>query len=89
MNGKAEPVLADLMRLAFYSGARIEELALLRVRNIDAAEKTKHVQADPKSPASRRKVPIHSEVWPIVAGRIEANPQSPQGNRVNEYVTNG
>jgi integrase len=72
MDGPAEPVLADLMRLALFSGARIEELSLLRVRDIDVAERTMHLQADPKSPASRRKVPIHPEVWPIIAGRIEA-----------------
>jgi integrase len=70
LTGVADPVLADLMRLALFSGARIEELALLRVRDIDVAEKTLHVQADPKSPASRRKVPIHSATWPVVEARI-------------------
>jgi integrase len=29
-----------------------------------------HVQADPKTPASRRMVPIHSAVWPMVEARI-------------------
>lgn len=72
MTGPAEPALADLMRLALFSGARIEELALLRVRDIDGKDQTMALHADPKSPASRRTVPIHSEVWPIIAGRIEA-----------------
>ncbi len=71
LEGPAEPVLADLMRLAFYSGARIEELCLLRVADIDTAEKTMRIQADPKSQASRRVVPIHTAVWPIIERRIE------------------
>jgi integrase len=72
VDGPAEPVLADLMRLAFYSGARIEELSLLRVRDIDVKDQTMAIHADPKSTASRRVVPVHSEVWPIVAARIKA-----------------
>lgn len=74
LDGPAEPPLRDMMRMALYSGARIEELALLRVADINAAERTMHIQADPKTPASRRTVPIHSEVWPIVEARVKGKP---------------
>jgi integrase len=66
--------MADLMRLALFSGARLEELALLRVVDIDTSERTMALHADPKSPASRRIVPIHSQAWPIVQARIEGKP---------------
>jgi integrase len=71
LDGPAEPVLADLMRLALFSGARIEELALLRAADINVTDRTMALHADPKSAASRRIVPVHAEVWPIVAARIE------------------
>jgi integrase len=70
LDGPADPVLHDLMRMALFSGARLEELALLRVRDIDPDDRTMAIQADPKTAASRRVVPIHSEVWPIVQARI-------------------
>jgi integrase len=70
LKGPAEPVLGDLMRLALFSGARIEELSLLRAADIDPTERTMRIQADPKTPASRRTVPIHSAVWPTIERRI-------------------
>lgn len=71
LTGPAEPVMRDLMHMAFCSGARLEELALLKVGDIDARDRTMAIHADPKSAASRRVVPISGAVWPIVAARIE------------------
>ena len=74
LNGTPKPVLGDMMRLALYSGARIEELSLLRVSDINPTDRTMTIQADPKTPASRRAVPIHSQTWPIIAARIANKP---------------
>jgi integrase len=54
LDGPAEPVMHDIMRMALYSGARIEELALLRVADIDPAERTMAIRAYPKTASSRR-----------------------------------
>lgn len=70
-NGQADSILAEIMRLAFFSGARIEELAMLKIKDIDAGNRTMSVMADPKTPASRRIVPVHPETWPIVERRIK------------------
>ena len=69
--GEAGQPLMDMMRLALLSGARIEELALLRVRDINADQRTMSIQADPKTPSSRRVVPVHSKIWRTVQGRMQ------------------
>lgn len=70
LEAPAGPMMADLMRVALFSGARLEELALLRVADINTEDRTMALHADPKSQASRRTVPVHSAVWPIVQARV-------------------
>jgi integrase len=69
--GDAGQPLTDLMSLAMLSGARIEELALLQAKDIDRAEHTMSLQADPKTPSARRVVPVHSAVWKAVQARLK------------------
>jgi integrase len=69
--GDAKPPLHDLMHLAALSGARIEELVLIRVKDIDPAERTMSLLADPKTPSSRRVVPVHSAIWKAVQARTK------------------
>jgi integrase len=69
--GNARQPLRDMMRLALLSGARIEELSLLRVKDIDTADGTMSLLADPKTPSSRRIVPIHSAVRNAVDARMK------------------
>jgi integrase len=68
MGGSAKPVLADLMRIAALSGMRLEEIGLLRVRDVDLKAGTMAVR-DPKTPASRRAVPIHPDLLATVTTR--------------------
>jgi integrase len=82
LDGPAEPELHDLMVMALYSGARLEELCLLRVKDIDVTDMTARVTADPKSAASRRVVPIHPNAWAIVKRRMEG--KKPSGFLLHE-----
>jgi integrase len=54
---KEDEELADVIRLAMWSGARIEELASLKVQNVAADHFT---VADAKTTAGVREVPIHA-----------------------------
>ncbi len=70
LDGKADTKLADLMRLAALSGMRLEEIAMLRVRDVDLKDRTMLVR-DPKTPASRRTVPIHPDILATVTTRVQ------------------
>jgi integrase len=70
-NGSPGQPLADLMRLGLLSGARLEELVLLRVRDIDVTEHTMALVTNPKTPSSRRVVPVHSSAWSTIQARAE------------------
>lgn len=60
--------LPDVMRIAAFSGMRIEEIARLTVADCAGGVFDVHKA---KSPAGRRAVPIHPEVLPIIARRTE------------------
>jgi len=51
--------LADLIRLGMWSGARLEELSALKVKDVKPAY---FEVKDAKSPAGRRQIPIHSKL---------------------------
>ncbi len=66
--------LADLIDLGMWSGARIEELAALKVTEVDLKAKAFKV-ADAKTAAGIREVPIHDSLMPtmrrLIGGRSE------------------
>lgn len=62
--------LADLIELAMYSGARIEELCSLKVDGITADS---FKITDAKTSAGWREVPIHSKLAPTIARLVKAS----------------
>ncbi len=62
--------LADLIQLGMWTGARIEELCVLK---LDAVHKDYIQITDAKTPAGWRQVPLHSKVKPTVARLIKAS----------------
>lgn len=61
--GKGDATLCDLIHLAAYSGARIEELCALELVNVREG----HFSiADSKTEAGYREVPIHASIAPLV-----------------------
>lgn len=65
---KGDTVLADLIRLGMWTGARIESLCALRVEEV--REDAFDILHD-KSQAGRRTVPIHSKLKPTMARLIK------------------
>lgn len=64
-------VLADLILLATYTGARIEELCRLQVNNIVDEDGVRSFDiTDSKTRAGIRKVPIHKSLLPVVTRLI-------------------
>ncbi len=71
--------LADLITLAMYSGARIEELCALKVEVVRLTSKVPHFTiAAGKSDAAIREVPIHMKLAPVLHRLI--------GKRADGYV---
>lgn len=68
--GPADAVLADLMRMAALSGARLEELFTLRVRdcNLTPGEEAFTIPKG-KTASAARTVPIHPDTLPIFVRR--------------------
>lgn len=66
--GDADPELADIIRMALLTGARLAELAALRVQ--DCTGGWLNIRAS-KSHAGIRRVPIHSALTAIVDRRCE------------------
>ncbi len=58
---KNDPELVDLVVIAAYTGARIEELCSLRIDRINLDERTITIE-DAKSEAGNRVVPIHRKI---------------------------
>lgn len=86
--GPADPVLSDLMRLAALTGARIEELFRLRVRDcvlLPGAE-TLFI-ARGKSASAPRHVPVHSAIVALVIRRCEG--KQPSDFLFHEEGSNG
>jgi integrase len=67
---RGDQQLADLIQLAMYSGARIEELCSLRIANVHAD----HFEIlDSKTDAGLREVPIHSRLRATVKRLLKAS----------------
>ena len=74
--------LADLIRLAMYSGARREELCGLRVEHVNED----HFEiVDAKTTAGVRTVPVHRELQQIVARLVD---ESSDGYVISELAVN-
>lgn len=67
---KNDMQLANLIYLASYTGARIEEVCSLRVENIDLKRKSISF-VDTKTEAGERVIPIHKELLPKIKNLIE------------------
>ena len=65
---RADPPLADLIRLAIYTGARREELCRLKVEHVHA---DCFDIVDAKTPAGVRTVPIHDKLQQTVARLLD------------------
>lgn len=73
LNSK-QPMLADLITLGYYTGARIEELCQLRQENLLNIEGILTFDiTDSKTAAGIRKVPVHPNLLPIVKRLSEAS----------------
>jgi integrase len=64
--GGADAVLADFIRIGALTGARLESIARLRVRHCQ--DGAFDIRRD-KTRAGTRKVPIHSQLVPLIAAR--------------------
>lgn len=64
--GAPDPVMADLILLGAYTGARIEELCSMKLADVGAASFS---IKDSKTEAGVREVPIHSALRPLVTRR--------------------
>lgn len=67
--GRSDDTLADLIRLAMWTGCRIEELCALKIPDV-TGDSFKVREA--KSAAGVRVVPIHAELAPVMARLIAA-----------------
>ena len=63
-----DPTLADFIRLAAYTGCRIEELCSLKIQNV--ADDRLEV-LDAKSEAGWRTIPIHNDIKQVIARLID------------------
>ncbi len=67
--------LADLLELARYSGARIEELCSMTVKSVKLAAEVPHFAVNAgKTDAAIREVPIHSALLPVLKRLIADRP---------------
>ena len=74
--------LADVILLAAYSGARIEEVCSLAIENVNLSHETPHIRiVAGKTEKAIREVPIHAELLPVFRRRI--------GERKTGYVLAG
>ena len=64
----SDPTLADLIKLAAYTGCRIEELCSLKIQNV--ADDRFEV-LDAKSEAGWRTIPIHNDIKQVIARLID------------------
>jgi integrase len=71
LTGGADAVLADFIRVAALTGARVESIAQLQAR--DCRDGVFNIRRD-KSKAGTRRFPIHSGLLALVARRCEGQP---------------
>ena len=62
---KGDQSLADLIFIAAYTGARIEEICSLRQTDINLKKKSLTIE-DSKTEAGKREIPIHSKLFPKI-----------------------
>lgn len=85
---KGDEQLAAIFDLAIYTGARIDELAQLQIKNVSIDEIT---IKRAKSKAGNRTLPVHDELKPLVAalladaGRTEGSKYLIPGLPINQY----
>jgi integrase len=60
-----DPVLADLIFLGAYTGARVESLCVLKDSDVNTSDWSFRILSD-KTKAGRRVVPIHTELRPVI-----------------------
>lgn len=69
-----DPLLADLIKLAAYTGARLEELCSLRVDDVGETDAIRSLKiSDAKSDAGNRVVPIHPELTSLVDHLVQVS----------------
>lgn len=78
--------LSNLIVLAAYTGARIEELCSLQLTNVDLREESISIVMS-KTEASTRTIPIHSDILPLVKKMASASTDGylVSGQNPNKY----
>jgi integrase len=66
-----DPVLADLIFLGAYTGARVESLCVLKDSDVNTTDWSFKILSD-KTKAGRRIVPIHTELRPVIQRLMDA-----------------
>jgi len=69
---KGDQVLADLICLGAYTGARIEELCSLEKTHVKLEKKSLKI-VDSKTKSGEREIPIHSALLPLVKKMMRSN----------------
>lgn len=72
--GTTDRTLLDMARIAALSGMRLEEIALMQCKDVDLEQRTMAARKDPKTPSSRRVVPLHPAVLEMIAKRMKSRP---------------
>lgn len=71
---EGDHVLADAIKLAAYTGARIESLFQIKISDVGEIDGIPLVRLHDKTEAGRRSVPVHTAIRPLVA-RLCTSPQ--------------
>jgi integrase len=66
---KAGPPIGDLLRLGLATGARLNELCELRVKDVKQADRTILIR-EGKTASATRIIPVLAAVWPIIERRV-------------------
>ena len=74
--------LLDMFLIAIYTGARLEEIGRIKIKNIfaDTDNKQSFKIEDAKTEAGNRSVPIHPQLLPTIQNRLNENSSD------NEYL---
>lgn len=84
---KGDISLANLIVLGAYTGARIEELCSLKLEHIDLKERCISI-VDAKTDAGCRIVPMHSQIFDLIAKMID-EPRSEMSENDRDYLITG
>jgi len=69
---KGDDLLAELILLGAYTGARIEELCSLKKGDVNLSSRSFRI-TDSKSEAGIREIPIHDEILPLIKRLLESD----------------